>query len=836
MKKIFHWLYRKRRKIAVGMLSLPILAYALLYLFHWLFPYPYLLLNAPHSLEIYDCKGNLLMSFLDKNGNWNYPVKLNQITPMMQKAIICAEDKNFYSHNGVDVIALIRAFGGNITGWRKYSGASTITMQTVRLIEPRPRTLRSKVIEAFRAWQLEKILTKDQILEIYLNRTPYGRNLAGVEAAARCYFDKSAKDLSIAESALLAGLPQSPTGYRPDRHLKRCLIRRNYVLQRMADDKVITQEQAKEFAQEKPNISPYTRHFSAAHWCFMLQKKYPTARQLNTTLDPQIQTHCELALRRGIAKYQWRDISNGMVIVADNKTGAIKAWVGSVNFFANEIQGQINGGVTKRSPGSLLKSFTYLLAFDKGLATPSTVLYDIELVTSDYRPANYDREFTGLVTTRRALRASLNLPVIRVQQQLGTKQLLEFYQKIGLTSLTQPPEYYGLTLTLGTSEVMPLEIAQAYSNLARQGSFIPLSCLESELQPLVTNSSVSVPKLADNSSVSAQPLADNSSVSAQKLADNSSVSAQKLTDNSSVSAQKLSTHAGETKNPARLFSEQAGFLVTDILADREPLIASGIYFTQDCPKFAWKTGTSSGNRDAWAVVYNPKWTIVVWLGNFNNRGSKSLVGIETSAPIACDILQQLPEQDQAWYPTPTGVHQRTVCSVSGDLPVAGRCLSAMKDLAIHEVSPEKFCNVHVAVNINPKTGYATCPYCAEANDKTVIKERWPVYVTAWLKQHRQDANLEPIHNPQCSHIKSQEITIAKPATNSQYTLQAGETQYIELQAFSTDNVTLYWFQNGQYLTQTQSGQSFAYQLRIGHYELTCANESGQQAKTNISVK
>lgn len=797
MRKIFTWIWQKFtwirrqwRKIAIGMLCLPFVCYACLYILHWLFPYPQELLQPHHSLEIQDCQGNLLMSFLDEQGNWNYPVPLQKISPLMQKAMISAEDKNFYQHHGVDMIALIRALGGNITGLRKYSGASTITMQAVRLIEPRPRTLRSKIIEAFRAWQLEKILSKDQILEIYLNRTPYGRNLIGAEAAARCYLDKSASDLTIAEAALLAGLPQSPSGYRPDRRLPRSLKRRGYVLRRMAEDGIITPEQAKESGEQTPTILRYNRHFSAAHWCFMLREKYRQSnlKQIRSTLDSSIQSICERALRNGLARYQWRDISNGCVLVVENRTGAIRAWVGSANFFSSEIQGQINGGTTQRSPGSLLKPFTYLLAFEQGLADPGTILYDVELATSDYRPANYDREFTGLVTARQALRSSLNLPVIRVQQQLGTKPLLEFYQKIGLSSLQQSPEYYGLTLTLGTSETTPLEIATAYTTLARQG--IPIQLRYEESSPLVLGQ--------------------------------------------------------------RLFSEQAAFLTHDILSDTDPLHAENIYLRQDCPRLAWKTGTSSGNRDAWTVVYNPEWTIVVWLGNFNNRGAKSLVGIEAAAPIACDIFGQLPCPNAGWYAVPQGVQKRTVCSVSGCVPIPHCCPSTYQEWAIvdtpmpitedagsalpYEMSPSTPCRIHIPVQINLSTGMATCRHCASPDDPLDVREQWPVYVAAWLQKHGRSQNLMPPHNPQCPSIRSSPLTIVKPAQNSHYTLQPGEIQYIELQAVSTSGAALYWFQNGQYLTQTVSGQSYLYLLKHGNYEFSCVNESGQQASVNIKVK
>ncbi len=753
-----------------------ILGFLTLYILDYFFPFPKNLLeDSKYSLQIYDCNDKVLMSFLNSQGQWYFPVTLSDVSPIMQKAMVSAEDKNFYRHYGVDLWALGRAFIGNITKLWVYSGASTITMQAIRLMEPRKRTIKSKIIESFRAWQLERIYSKEQILEYYFNHTPYGGNLIGIEAAARSYFDKNAKDLTLGESSLLAGLPQSPSRYRPDRHLQKALVRRNYTLRRMKEDGYITSDQEEAVRQQTPIISRFSRQLSAAHWCFMLNEQYPKEKKLVTTLDWNIQQIAQRHLLDGLAKYSLSDISNGAVLIMDNRNHNLVAWIGSADFFSSNIQGQINGVKSLRAAGSLLKPFTYCLAFDKGFTTPNTILYDLEFIAPNYRPNNYDRLFRGPISARSALRESLNIPAIRLQQSLTTEKLLECYRNLGLKSLNQSPEYYGLTLTLGTAENSLLELVAAYSALANNGKyFSPRFLISDPISPSV-----------------------------------------------------------------QVFSEEACYLIHDILKDIQPLSDASIYIPSNVPAFAWKTGTSSGNRDAWTILYNPDYTIGVWLGNFNNQSSKNLVGIEVSAPIACRIFADLAQSKKinSWYIVPKGLEKRQICPVSGDIFHPGICPNFIEDWAIKNISPEFSCRIHVLAQICNENHWVVCPKCAKDFSKVTTKvcQKWPSYVNQWLLQNGGGFNLLPRHNPSCNH-QNQVVTIVKPSNNSQFSILEGEKQQIELQAFSSNSQILYWFENGTLIKSSSSGELFLYTLKKGIFELVCCDELGYQSKIKIIVK
>ncbi len=768
---------RKFLKILFYLSLLPLGLYVSLYVLDYFFPFPeHLLKPAGYSMEICDRNGELLMSFLDQQSQWNFPVPLQEIAPILRQSLISAEDKHFYKHAGVDLVALVRAFIGNITGWRRYSGASTITMQTIRLLEPRPRCLRSKIIEAFRAWQLERLVSKDQILEIYLNLTPYGSNLIGIEAASRRYFDKSASSLTLAEASLLAGLPQSPSGYRPDRHFEKAIKRRSYVLRRLEADGIISKEEQTLVDQEKPSIAKYSRHFSAAHWCMMMKESHRAYKgKLQTSLDLRIQEIAQECLRHGLARYLWKDIENGAVIVMENRTGKIRAWIGSANFFSSEIQGQINGGRAIRSPGSLLKPFTYLLAFQNGLLHPGSILHDVDLGRPDYRPSNYDRQFYGPVSARFALRESLNIPAIRVQQELGTETLLNFYRSLGISSLEHEAGYYGLTLTLGTCEATLLELVNAYATLARQGTYVPPQWME---EPSLT----------------------------------------------------------EVVEAKTIFSPEAAYLVHSILRDVEPLKRAGMYIAENAPQFAWKTGTSSGQKDAWAMVYNPEYTIGVWLGNFDNRSSKNLVGIEAAMPIAYQILQEIVRlYPGSWYLQPAAVQKQQICIRSGDMPQPGLCQQIQEEWRIIGKSPQYACRVHQQLLLDSTKTWAVCDACKGKEFHSQIIEVWPEHVRAWLQENIGLSKI-PSHFPDCPRNISTKVVIAKPIANTQFTLGPDEKQHIELQAFAGPQATLYWFQDGVLIGKTISGKSLYHCLEKGKHQLSCSNEHGDQASVQIQIR
>jgi len=600
-----------------------------------IFPFPYdSIKNINYSKSIYDKDGNMLRSFTGKKDLWLMPVELDEINPDFVKATLAIEDKRFFKHPGIDVGAVIRAIKLNIANRRVISGASTVSMQVIRILEGRDRTMLNKIVEAVHAVQLESLYTKEDILKIYFEIAPYGGNIHGVKAASLRYFQKHPKDLSLSECALLAGLPQSPSYLRPDRYSARAETRRNRVLSSMLKNGYIANAQYENEIHDSVIADNHPFPFEAAHFARFVKNKFEES-QIVTTLDSNIQHYAQLALEEKINELRPYGVTNGAIVIIENKTGAVRALVGSVDFFSEENSGQINGALSRRCPGSTLKPFTYALAFDKGYYTPRMMLDDVPVQYAGYTPFDYDREYRGRVTVEEALVDSLNIPAVEVLDNVGYRNLYYFLEHLGISTLNKAPEHYGLSLTLGSGEVKLLELTNAYAALARMGVYMPVRYLED----------------------------------------------------------------GDLKTPRRVISEASSYLIANILRDTERLKAIGIYRNDNIhPKVAWKTGTSYDHKDAWTVSYNPEYTVGVWLGNFSGKSSNVLVGIETATPVAIRIFDWLYTNKTApWYEMPATVGERYVCALSGE-PAGENCEHRVKDLYIKRFRTTRFCSLHEEPN------------------------------------------------------------------------------------------------------------------------------------------
>ncbi|MEI6563313.1 MAG: penicillin-binding protein 1C [bacterium] len=557
------------------------------------------------------------------------------------KAIVATEDHRFWSHPGIDPLALARAIGQNIIGRRVVSGASTLSTQVIRLLQPRRRTLATKAIELFRALQMERILSKQGILEQYLNRAPFGANLIGVEAASRRYFGKEPGDLSLAEAALLAGMPQSPSRLRPDRYPGRARKRQAQVLDRMVALGMITRPQLADALSQPIVVKKDAYPFRAPHFCNLLLDEImngsvhmTTGRDsavIQTTLSPALQRLAEETLRRHGAALRQDAIFGGAIVIIEVKTGAVRALVGAPDYRDDPHAGQVNGAAVSRSAGSTLKPFAYALALDQGRITPATMMADVPRTYRDYTPANFDGDFNGLVSARAALVMSLNIPALTLVEQEGVTGFLALLHRLGLGTLTKRAADYGLGLALGNGAVRLIDLANAYAGFARGGEWRPYRLCE-----------------GSGRSVS-----------------------------------------------SRVFSPEAAWLVAEMLSgDERAGDTTGHHADVRLPRVAWKTGTSAGFRDAWVVAFNPEYVVGVWLGNPDGRGSPALVGAKAAVPVMWDIVRGLyPANDGPWFQRPPGVMKRAVCAVSG-IPAGPHCSTTVDDWFIAGVSSATPCPVH----------------------------------------------------------------------------------------------------------------------------------------------
>lgn len=621
----------------------------------WLFrPFPEECLEnpPPQSTLLVDRNGDPLRVLLGSDGSFSLWQPLDAFGEWLPNALIAAEDKRFRSHCGIDPLALLRAVRQNVTNMRRISGASTISTQVIRLAQPRRRVLSTKFIELFLATQMERRHTKDEILEQYLNRAPFGGNFTGAEAASRRYFGKRARDLTLAEAALLAGLPQSPTRHRPDIHPESARKRRAYVLGRMLELGFITEERHREaLAAPLPErLFPYP--FLAPHFCDSIIANWPDSPPtgtVRTTLDLTLQRMVQEALRDHVASLP--GVHGGAVVLLDTATGKVLAWVGSPDYRDNSHAGQYDAVLAWRSPGSALKPFAYALALDQGRLTPATAIADLPRQYLAFAPGNFDGTHHGVVPARDALVRSLNSPALDLVRQCGIDAFLRLLHDFGIWEHGERSrEHNGLGVVIGNTEVRPLDLAGAYALLGR----------------LTQQGTKEVPRPEPQ------------------------VPSQQQDVGHGTWDMGLPRGGGAVSAPA-------AWIVLDMLSgdERADVETGGVALTGKRRRTAWKTGTSAGFRDAWTCAVTPSYTLCVWLGNPDGRPAQALVGIEAAAPLAFRILRQLPltPDTSDWFERPDGVVERSVCAASGLRPNPD-CPVRIPTWAIRDVTLQSLCEAH----------------------------------------------------------------------------------------------------------------------------------------------
>jgi penicillin-binding protein 1C len=426
------------------------------------------------SRTVVAADGSILRVFASSDDAWRLPTRLEDVDPRYIEFLVAYEDKRFWTHHGVDPLAIARALGQWVSAGRIVSGASTITMQVARLLEPRPRTLLSKSIEMARAVQLEMRFSKQEILSIYLTLAPFGGNLEGVRTASLAYFDKSPRQLTIAEAALLVALPQSPSIYRPDRHQRKAKKARSKVLRRLRLVGKISRKESVEAENTPIEMKRYRFPFRAPHLARRLLSNNPGVATIHTHIVPEFQA--ALADIVGDAIRSTDDGINAAAIIVENKTARVLAYAASSSFFKSSRWGQVDYIRAIRSPGSALKPFIYAMAFDEGVAHPETFLADRKKRFGGYRPANFDGNSHGRITARYALQTSLNVPAVTLLNELGPRRFLSHLHNIGvhpkLRKLGSSP---GLAVALGGVGISLEQLVAMYSSLARGGLFKGLS-------------------------------------------------------------------------------------------------------------------------------------------------------------------------------------------------------------------------------------------------------------------------------------------------------------------------------------------------------------------------
>jgi penicillin-binding protein 1C len=566
----------------------------------WLVPLPEALVNPPPVSTRYLARdGTPLRHLLDENGQRSAPpLTFAEIPPLFVHALLAAEDKRFFSHSGIDLLAIARAARDNARSGRIDSGASTIHQQLIKNTTPRTgqRTLWIKLVEALQARHLAMSWSREDVFAAYANRISFGNLMTGAATAASGYFHKPLGDLTPAECALLAALPQSPARLNPFRNLDAVLPRQRRILDQMHALGWLDDEQHRVALSQTIVLQRFSGGFEAPHAVEMLRSE-TNATTIRTTLDATLQQQVETIIAQRLDSLKDRHVTHGAVVVIENATGAVLALAGSRDFFAKD-GGQLNGAWAPHSPGSAMKPFTYLIAFERG-ATPASIVADlpIEFITASgtYKPENYSLRSYGPMTYRHALGNSLNISAVRVLDSIGgAETLLPRLRELGLTTLNENAAHYGLGLTIGNASVRLIELANAYACLARLGRFKPWS-LREETPPV---------------------------------------------------------------EERRLLGENESWLIADILSDNQAReMAFGTHSVLRLPfKCAVKTGTSSTFRDNWTLGYTPEFTVGVWVGNFDNTPMQDVSGVTGAGPIFRDVMLHLHEKQPAtWFARPAAI-------------------------------------------------------------------------------------------------------------------------------------------------------------------------------------
>lgn len=539
------------------------------------------------SPEVTDRKDRLLRAFVNPDGRWRLPVTLSEVDPDFIDLLISYEDRRFYHHPGIDPIAMGRALWQMALHRRIVSGGSTITMQTARLLEPRPdRTVGAKILQMARALQLERRLSKTEILQLYLTLAPYGGNLEGVRSATLSYFSKEPAGLSLEEMALLVALPQSPETRRPDRFPERARDASLRVIERAALTGLIAQGERDRVADLQYRARKHPLPSLAPHLARRALQGAPDKVRISTSLVRPVQQRLQ-RLAAGAAKRIGANVSVA-IVMADSRDGSVLAEVGSADIFDASRDGWIDMTTAVRSPGSTLKPFIYGLAFQEGLVMPETVIADRPADFSGYRPQNFDMTFQGDVTVRRALQMSLNVPAVRLLEGVGPQRLTAMMRRAGAAYSFSGEEAPGLSVGLGGLGMSLKDLVQLYCGLAVAPG--------RALQPL----------------------------------------------NNGVDP----VRPGSGNGP--LMEAPAIWHVTDILRELAPPAGSANV------DIAYKTGTSYGYRDAWAVGYDGRYVIGVWVGRPDNGAVPGLTGFTAAAPVLFDAFVRSGVDHVAFRPAPAG--------------------------------------------------------------------------------------------------------------------------------------------------------------------------------------
>jgi penicillin-binding protein 1C len=735
--------------------------------------------RVPLSTTVYSSDGQLLRATLASDDQYRLWTPLSQMSPSLTDAFLLKEDRWFYWHPGVNPVALVRAATRTWRGAGR-QGGSTITMQLARLMYRRnTRTTVGKLRQIGDALWLEARYSKHDLLEAYLNLVPFGGNIQGVGAASRLYFGKPPDRITLGEAVTLAVIPQSPAA-RSVREPQLLRARARLAVLYLESHRA-TDADRRQLELPLPARPEFPMPWLAPHFVDQLLGGHaPTSPRIDTTLYLSLQRTVERQVRRYIDQYSNRGIRNASVLLLDSREMSVKAWVGSADYWNESIDGQVDGVLAKRSPGSTLKPFIYGMALDQGILHPRTILRDSPSSFGPFTPENFDGRFFGPIPAEEALVRSRNVPAVWVATQLKQPNLYSFLQTAGVSRL-KPEQYYGLALALGGGEVTMEELAGLYGMLANQGVLRPIS--------------------TEGGAGFSLPAA------------------------------------------TRLLSPEAAFITLDMLRRNPRPDSDGAPATYSRWPVAWKTGTSWGFRDAWSAGMVGPYILVVWVGDFSGKGNPAFVGVEAAAPLFFRIADavNLARQGEPAPPLdpPPGVSKVAVCAESGDLPNAW-CPHTVETWYIPGKSPIRVSQLHRPVAIDIATGRPACPPYSPETTRFQVFEFWSSDMLKLFREAGMPRRAPP-PLPACTADDSGETPrIATPRLGVVYTLRRSRLDsVIALEAGAAADVqSMFWFDGAALIGKApiRAGALSWRPTAEGAHLIRVIDDHGRTAERDIQVQ
>jgi len=745
---------RGRKKLII--ILLPLILLSLLILIFIISRIPDPLFPPDYSTLVLDEEGRYLRVFLNSKEQWHFPADGREVPERLKTAVIHFEDKRFEQHHGVDLAAVFRAAYQNLRRGEVVSGASTITMQLARLMRPKERTIKNKLIEMLQAVRIELKYSKDEILNLYLLHAPYGGNIIGFRTASLRYFGKEPENLSWAEAATLAVLPNNPANVNPVQNPARLKEKRDELLESLYQAGIIDRNTMQLALAEPVADRLYPFPLSAPQLAEKLARE-TEGDIIRTTINKGIQDQATAILKNYVEDNRNRGIRNAALLLTETVSGEVKAYVASQDFFDDANLGKIDGIQMRRSSASTLKPFLYALAMDEGMLIRESRLLDIPISYGGYTPYNANNKFSGVVRADEALIRSLNAPVVNLLYHYGVEEFYEFLAEAGMEGLFRRAEDYGLSLILGGAEISLWELSRLYRGLGNYGFFSGLRVLRDAEEP-----------------------------------------------------------AGK-----QLLSPGSAYLVLETL--KELKRPGTEYYWQDFQSsapIAWKTGTSYGSRDAWAVGVSPDWTIAVWVGNFAGGEIKGMSGLESAAPLLFKVFNQLEKKGHKnWFEAPAGGLKEIQASASTGYRLRENTGEVVRTLAPAGAKPLQYSPYERVFYLDEAETMEVCSLCWDRADlKVVQKVIYPPQVYKYLGN--REVHAIPPHNPACPGAREiNPIEFIYPQEGSLIFLPRGidgEYQQVNLEAAHAQRESrLFWYLDNHYLGET-----------VNKHQLTLAPEPG----------